>query len=56
MLPEWSVALFMDRFSMKRSEATERMRQQEKIVMANFRMDDTMDDSLEDDYAYGKCK
>lgn len=48
MLPEWCLALFMHQYKMTRSEATERMAQQEKILQANFRMDDTMEDAMDE--------
>lgn len=50
-MPEWTLAMFMSLYGFTRSVATERMRLQEKIMAAQFKIEDTMsmdgDDSFE---------
>lgn len=46
-MPEWAVSMLMASNEFSRAEATERMRLQEKILVAQFKMDDTLDDSGE---------
>lgn len=44
MLPELCLAMFMETYSLTRTEATKRMQLQEKISQANYQMDETLDD------------
>lgn len=50
-MPEWTLAMFMSLYGYSRTDATERMRLQEKILVSQFKMEDTMgmdgDDSFE---------
>lgn len=41
-MPEWTLAMFMSLYGFDRSVATERMRLQEKVMAAQFKIEDSM--------------
>lgn len=55
-MPEWTLAMFMALYGFNRSAATERMRLQEKIVAAQYKMEDSMSIDFEDDHLEKKFR
>lgn len=48
-MPEWALAMFMSVYGLDRAAATERMRLQEKITVAKFKIEDTISFDDEDE-------